>query len=262
MLALSQRACYTALVPYLEPEERPQPPLRTHPTGPLPWEDDSLPWYRRLLWTLGATFRPIDTLHAIANGTVGPAVRFALLTALPFMLLWAIAPFTYTLTFGPEFALTVLPDKSKLPVQLDVLRAVGIGLALSIISLLSWALPFASLVRAFSDGTRPEDPTAAAWRTALYRTWIVPFGTTAFYLVTWGMPRDPSPFAVELTLLTFEMVPRVVILIHCHALARYFGATGLGALAVTVMPLAVQWAVSLPLWRGAEMFLPPMPPSR
>jgi hypothetical protein len=247
-------------VPYLEPEERPEPPLRTHVTGPIAWEDDALPFHRRLLSTFGATFRPIDSLHAIANGEVAPALRFALLTALPFMLLWALTPFTHTLLFGPTFALSVVPDKSSVPVWLDVLRAMGIGLALSIISFLSWTLPFASLVRAFADGSRSEDPSKAAWRTALYRTWIVPFGTTALYFVSWGMPRDPSPFALELTLLTFEMVPRVVILIHCHMLARYFGATGLGALAGSVMPLAVQWAVSLPVWRGAELLLPPMSP--
>jgi hypothetical protein len=246
-------------VPY-PPEERPEPPLRTHVTGPIAWEDDERPWHHKLFATLGSTFRPIDSLHAIANGPLFPALRFALLTALPFMLLWAVTPFTHTLMFGPEFALDILPSKSSLPVWLDLLRAMGIGLGLSIISLLSWALPFASLVRAFSDGSRTEDPSIAAWRTALYRTWIVPFGTTALYFVSWGMPRDPSPFALELTLLTFEMVPRVVILIHCHALARYFGATGLGALAVSVVPLAVQWAVSLPVWRGAELLLPPMPP--
>ena len=259
-MAHAQGACYTACVPYLEPEERPEPPLRTHVTGPIAWEDETLSFFRRLLSTLGATFRPIDSLHAIANGPLAPAVRFALLTALPFMLLWAVTPFTHTLLFGPEFALSVVPAKSALPVWLDIVRAMGIGLGLSVISFLSWTLPFASLVRAFADGSRTEEPRLAAWRTALYRTWIVPFGTTSLYLVSWAMPRDPSPFVLELTLLTCEMVPRLVILIHCHAVARYFGATGLGALAGSVMPLAVQWAVSMPVWRGAELLLPPMPP--
>lgn len=246
-------------MPYLEPEERPETPLRTQVTGPIAWEDETLSPPSRLLRTLTATFHPLESLHAVSNGEVGPALRFALLTALPFMLLWAITPFTHTLMFGPLFKLEVLPDKSGLPVELDVLRAMGIGLGLSVISLVSWALPFASLARAFADGSRSEDPSKAAWRTALYRTWIVSFGTTALYFITWGLPKDPSPFVLELTLLTFEMVPRIVILVHCHAVARYFGATGLSALAVSIIPLAVQWAVSLPVWRAAELLLPAMP---
>jgi hypothetical protein len=247
-------------VPYLEPEERPETPLRTHVTGPIAWEDDSLSFPARLLRTLGSTFRPIESLYAVSNGEVGPALRFALLSALPFMMLWAVTPFTHTLMFGPHFDLEVLPEKSSLPVALDILRALGIGLALSLISLLSWALPFASLARAFADGSRSEDPRKAAWRTALYRIWIVSFGTTSLYATTWGLPKDPSPFVLELTLLTFEMVPRMMILVHCHALARYFGAAGLSAVAVSVMPLIVQWAVSMPVWRLAEYLLPAMPP--
>lgn len=248
-----------ASVPYREPEERPERPLQTHVTGPLAWEDDSLPWYRRLSATLGSTFRPIDSLYGTANGEVGPALRFALLTALPFMLLWAITPFTHTLMFGPNFDLTVVPRRSELSVELDVLRAMGIGLLLSIISLLSWTLPFASLARAFADESRRDIAQKAAWRTALYRTWIVSFGTTALYAVTWGMSKEPSPFLLELTLLTFEMVPRVVILIHCHALARYLGASSLGAFAVSLIPLGVQWAVSMPVWEAAKLLLPPTP---
>lgn len=259
-LARARAACYTATVPYLEPEERPETPLRAHVTGPIAWEDDSLPWHRRLFATLGATFRPIVSLHAVANGELGPALRFACITALPFMLVWAVTPFTHTLMFGPELSLDVVGGAGPLPIWLDVLRAMGIGLALAIIALLAWVIPFASLVRAFADGSRSESPTKAAWRTALYRTWIVPLGTTALYFVSWSMPRQPSPFLLELTLLTFEMVPRLVILIHCHAMARYFGATGFSALVVSIMPLAVQWAVSLPVWQIAETFLPPAPP--
>lgn len=225
----------------------------------MAWEDGALPFHRRLISTLFATFHPVESLHAVSNGNVGPALRFALLTTLPFMLLWAIPPFTHTLHFDVEFALSVLPEKSTLPVWLDIARAMGIGFVISAITILSWAVPFASLVRAFADGSRSEDPARAAWRSALYRCWILPFGTSAFYLVTWGLPKDPSPFLIELTLLSFQMLPRLVVLIHCHALARYFGTTGLSALACSVIPLAVELAVGAPVWRGAEYFLPPMP---
>jgi hypothetical protein len=254
-------ACYTASVPYIEPEEyQPEPPLRTQVTGPLAWEDPSLSFFRRLFSTLGATFAPLRSIHAVAAGEVPPALRFALLTSLPFMLVWAIVPFTHTLLFKPSFGLEVLPERSSLPVWLDLLRAVGIGLTFSLISFVSWILPFASLVSAFSNASRPESPRLAAWRTALYRNWIIPLGMALFSLLVWALPSNPSPVLVEITVLSLQMLPRILILIHCHTMARYFGANGFGALIVSVIPLAVQWAVSLSLQEGAAKLLPHMPP--
>jgi len=246
-LAQLRAACYTAPVPYIEPEEYPaEPPLRTHVTGPLAWEDPSLPFLRRLFSTLGATFSPLRTIHAVAAGTVGPGLRFALLTALPSMLLWAILPYTQTLFFKPPFQVERMPDAGSMPVWLDVTRAMGIGVGLSLITFFSWTLPFTSLVSAFANGSRPENPKIAAWRTALYRTWIVPFGLVLFSLAIWVVP-NPPPVLVEITYLSLKMLPRILILVHCHTMARYFGANGFGALAVSVIPLVVQWAVDLSL---------------
>src|ERR1700712_1452399 len=158
-LAFWLAACYTGSVPYIEPEEyRPEPPLRVQITGPLPWEDPALSWPRRFFSTLITTFAPLRTIHAVADGTILPAIAFALLSAGPFMVLWAILPFTHTLMFKPEFGLEVMAKSDDLTIGIDVLRALGIGMVVSIISLSSWALPFASLVRAFSNGTRPENP--------------------------------------------------------------------------------------------------------
>lgn len=247
-------------MPYIEPEDyRPEQPLRPQITGPMQWEDGSLPWHQRLFRTLGATFAPLDSLHAVANGEVAPALRFTLLSALPFMFLWAVVPFTHRLRFGPSFDVAVLPG--ALPIELDVVRALAIGLVFSALTQLSWALPFASLVSAFSDGSRPEDPKRAAWRTTLYRMWVLPFGMTMFSLVVWGLSDKPSEFAVELTVLGFQMLPRMLILVHCHVMARYFGASGFGALVVSVLPLVVQWAVGLSLEVVAERLLPAMPAS-
>jgi hypothetical protein len=254
-------ACYTAPVPYIEPEEyQPEPPLRTKVTGPMAWEDASLSFSRRLFSTLLATFAPLRSIHAAAAGTLAPALRFALLTSLPFMLVWAIVPFTHTLLFKPSFGLEVLPERSSLPVWLDLLRAVAIGLGFSLLSFFSWILPFASLVGAFANGTRPERPSLAAWRTALYRNWVIPLGMALFSLLVWALPSDPSSVLVEITVLSLQMLPRILILVHCHTMARYFGANGFGALVVSVIPLAVQWAVSLSLQEGAAKLLPPMPP--
>ena len=261
-LAFWLASCYTGPVPYIEPEEyRPEPPLRVQITGPLPWEDPALSWPRRFFSTLGTTFAPLRTIHAVADGTIGPALAFALLSSAPFMVLWAIPPFTHTLIFKPEFGLEVMAKSDDLTIALDVLRALGIGLVVSVISLFSWALPFASLVRAFSNGTRPENPQLAAWRTALYRLWIIPLGTTLFSIAVLGMPKDPNPFAIELAMLGLQILPRILVLVHCHTMARYFGASGFGALVVSGVPLVVQWAVGLSVQQGAEMMLPPMPKS-
>ncbi len=244
-------------MPYDEPEEhRPDPPLRTQITGPLAWEDDALPWPQRLSRTFGATFAPLATLHAVVHGEIAPAVRFMLVSALPFMALWAIIPFTHTLLFKPEFALEVVHAPGGPPVALDVARAVAIGVGLSVISLLSWGVPFVSLLRGFADGPRPEDPSRAAWRTVLYRAWVIPCGMAFFSFMLWALPKQPNPFLIELIVIGFRMLPRVLILIHCHAVARYFGLSGFGALAVSVLPLVVEWAVDLTVQRGAEQLLP------
>jgi hypothetical protein len=254
------RACYTRAVPYIEPEDyRPEHPLRPQVTGPISWEDEALPWYARLSRTLQATFAPLDTLHAVANGEIAPALRFMLLSALPWMLLWAIPPFTHTLNFETSFKVTVLKVPGGLPIELDIVRAMAIGLVFNGLSQLSWSLPFVSLLRGFANGSRPEDPRRAGWRTSLYRMWIVPFGMTLFFLVPWALPSAPNDFVVELAVLGLQMLPRMLILIHCHVMARYFGANGFGALVVSVVPLLVQWAVGLSLQELALKLLPVMP---
>ena len=247
-------------MPYIEPEEyRPEPPLRAQITGPLPWEDPSASWPRKLFATLAATFAPLRSIHAVANGTIGPALSFAVVSAVPFMCVWAILPFTYTLLFKPEFGLEVLQHAGQLAMVLDILRSLAIGLLISVITLFSWTLPFASLVQAFSNGSREAAPKLAAWRTSLYRTWFVSLGMTLFSLVTWGMPKDPDPLVIEMAMLSLQILPRILLLIHCHTMARYFGANGFGALVVSVVPLAVQWAVGLTVQQGAEALLPPVP---
>jgi hypothetical protein len=87
----------------------------------------------------------------------------------------------------------------------------------------------------------------------------VPFGMAAFSFVLWALPKDPSPFLVEIALLGFQALPRLLVLVHCHAMARYFGSTGFSALLVSVLPLVVEWAIGLTVQRGAELMLPPMP---
>lgn len=251
-------------MPYTEPEGyRPEQPLRPQITGPISWEDEGLPWYARISRTLLATFSPLDSLHAVAHGEVAPALRFMLLSALPWMMLWAIIPFTHTLNFDTAFRVTRVPSPGALPIELDIVRAMAIGLVFNGLTQLSWSIPFVSLLAGFCSDERPEDPKRAGWRTALYRMWVVPFGMTLFFLVPWGLPAQPSDLVLELSVLGLQMLPRMLILIHCHVMARYFGASGFGALVVSVVPLVVQWAVGLSLQEVAVRLLPalPVPPT-
>jgi hypothetical protein len=246
-------------VPYREPE--PQERKRATPAyleGPIAWEDPSRSLPLRFWRTLGSTFLPTETVRAVAEGTPGPALRFGLLSALPWAPLWAIIPFTHTLQFKARFALEEL-SKPGLSTEFDVARAMIVGLVLSLLFFVSWALPYASLLRAFAGGHDPGEVTRAAWRNALYRVWIVPLGMTLFWLVTWAMPPEPPPIAMEVALLFFTMLPRLLIVLHCHAMARYFGASGGVAVLVSVMPLLVEWAASQLVWHAAQGLLPPMP---
>jgi hypothetical protein len=202
-------------VPYIEPEEyRPDPPLPPSGSGPIGWEDPARSWPRRFVSTLVATFTPVDTLLAVANGSVRPALGFALIATLPLMLLWAIIPFTHRLAFLPAFAIEVLPVKAGAPatVWLDVLRAVGIGFVLSLVSLAALGLSFVSLLRAFADGSRSEDPRIAGTRTVLYRAWVLPFALFAYFLLLWGQPKDPSAFLAEICWVAAHMLPRLLLL--------------------------------------------------
>ena len=227
----------------------------------MAWEDTALSWPRRLFSTLGATFAPVDTLHAVSNGPVAPAIGFASLMMLPPMLLWAIIPFTHSVLFGAAFEVrTVAPAPGQLPIALDVARAAGIGFAISLISLCALGVPFLSLMRAFSDGSRAEDPRRAAIRTMLYRAWVIPLASLAFFLVLWAQPTDPNDFLLEICQLSSVMLPRTLMLMHFLAMARYFGASGAGSVAVALVPFCVEWAVQQSVQHVAGMLIPPLPP--
>lgn len=245
-------------MPYNEPEEyRPEPPLRAPITGPMAWEDASLPFLKRLGATLLASFEPLASLHAVANGPLAPAVRFACLTCLPTMLAWAIVPFTQTLLFS-QLQIEVIHDRSTLPIWLDVLRAMGIGLALSLSTAFSWSLPFVSLLRAFAGGPFAEDPRTAGWRTMLYRMWVLPTGATLHALLFWAWMGGPSPFVADLAVYALHWLPRVLLLIHCQAMARYFGASGLSAFAITVIPPTLDYVLDTVLLRLLLAFMQPV----
>lgn len=247
-------------MPYHEPPEnapRPsRPPLIA--LGPIAWEDANLGAFQRLFGTLAATFRPIQSLRAVAHGPIGPAIAFFVLSGLPWMLLWGILPFTHTLLFGHSFDLKVVGNATQPQIVPDVIRASGVGFVMSCLSFLSWALPFASLTKAFcASPPHAEEAHRAAWRSALYRGWIIPFGFAMSQFLLWAWPVEPTFDSFQLVVLLCQLAPRLLILIHCQAMARYVGASTLGALAVALVPVALDWAVGLLLAEGATSFLPP-----
>ena|GEM_PF-3872421 len=248
-------------MPYREPEhhER-EPSAPAYVEGPMPWENAALSWPRRFFDTLNASFSPTTTARAVAeNQRLVPGLGFALLSALPWAPLWAIIPFTHTLMFKPSFGLEVL-TKPGLSVSVDVVRAAAIGLSVFAISTLTWCVPFASLLKAFA---RPADQTfaaAAAYRTVLYRMWLLPFGMTLLSLAIWALPPNPAVVFGDLIVVCFQLLPRLLILLHCHAMARYFGASSAGALAVSVVPWAFEMAASLWIQQVVQGFLPEIPP--
>jgi hypothetical protein len=247
-------------VPY-EPEQLPETAVQT--PGPIAWEAPELSFPRRLFGTLRSTFSPLTSIQAVSSGRVGPALSFGLLWTLPWMPLWAIMPFTHSLWFKHNFTVEVLSGKTSLSVPWDIARAAAIGIVLSCIRLLCWALPFASLLRAFASNspTREADvnPAHAAWRLVLYRTWVVPCGLSLLTLLAWSLPPEPSPFLIELSLLVFRWLPPILVLSHFFAMARYFGVAGLASIAVAGIPFVLEVAVGLWVGQGAELLLPPNP---
>jgi hypothetical protein len=248
-------------VPY-EPERLPE--IAAQIPGPIAWEAPDRSFLGRLFGTLRSSFEPLTTMQAVSSGSVAAALRFSLIWTLPWMPLWAIMPFTHSLLFKHSFTVEVLHGKTSLSVPWDIARAGAIGIVLSSIGVVSWGLPFASLLRAFANNPAAReagiDPGHAAWRLVLYRTWVVPCGLSLLTLVAWSLPPEPSTFVIELSLLAFRWLPRILVLMHFFSMARYFGVAGLASIAVAGVPFVLEGAVGMWVGRGAELFLPDLPP--
>lgn len=230
------------------------------PHGLMAWETPDRSFWARWLGTVRSTFAPNVTVDALAQGELAPALRFALLWMLPWMPLWGIVPFTHALLFKAQFQVEVVQKPGILPVPWDVLRAMGIGFVLSTIGILSWALPFASLLGAFAQNGTPErDPRRAAFRLTLYRAWVLPCGFALYFLVVWALPEEPASIAVMLAELGLRFFPRLLVLMHCFALARLFGLRGLSLMAVAGVPLLVEMAVAPLVGEAAIHLLPEAP---
>jgi hypothetical protein len=240
-------------VPY-DPEPLPDTPVQA--PGPIAWEAAERAFLVRLFGTLRATFSPLTTIRAAATGELSPALRFGLLWMVPWMLLWAILPFTHTLNFT-YFRIEVIQKPGDLPIVWDVARAMAIGFTHNALILIAWAVPFASLLRAFGKAEPGVNLQTVAYRVMLYRSWVVPCALTLFALSGWALPPEPNPILVELAFVTLRLLPPILLLMHCFATARYFGVEGLASIAVAMVPLMVVMAAGQFIDEGAAAFAPP-----
>lgn len=239
-------------MPY-DPAPLPDTPVQA--AGPIAWETPERSFLGRLFGTLRATFSPLTTIRAAANGELAPALRFALLWMLPWMLAWAILPFTHTLNFT-YFKIEVIRKPGDLPIVWDVVRAMAVGFTHNALILVTWAVPFASLLSAFGKAEPGVDLRTVAYRVMLYRSWIVPCALTLFALSGWALPPEPNPILMELTFVTLRLLPPILLLMHCFATARYFGVEGLASIAVAMVPLLVVMAAGQFIDQGAASFAP------
>ncbi len=164
-----------------------------------------------------------------------------LLSAIPLALLAGIIPHTRTLLFEGEFRVRVLGNPDDAQIALDVVRAMGVQLAMSALEIGCLMLPFVSLVRAYAPERRH-----AALRVMLYRAWLLPAALAAFYLAIWALPAPPTgaapqapPVGWVIVLGLRTMVP-VLLFVAMGSTARL--SCGLGpwmSMVVVIVPVVL-----------------------
>jgi len=224
-------------------DEAPQPyDFAATPSVPqMPWEERGRPFAARLWATLGSTFHPVRDVARVTHGPVAPAARFALLTAIPVMLLSGILPCTRLLQFDSNLSLTLKGSPTPVEIALDVGAGAGLGM---LILVTGWAFScwnFVALSRFAADpALAPVTPVPAAWRVGRYRAWLLPAAVLLLYLTLWVGPT-PNATRGQLLNLAFVVFPGVVQMLHFSATARYFGASSLASVPVSFAPVLIYW---------------------
>jgi hypothetical protein len=229
---------------------------------PIPFERSELSAAKRYFATLATALSPIRSAPAFASNDVRRALRFALLTMLPFALLAGVIPYTRTLQFE-HLAVTLLGAPSELEIGLDVVRAMLVEGGLTALRFGCLFLPFVTLVRAYA----PAERRNAAILAMLYRGWLLPAGQLFSYLVLWTLPPEAAnmvePPALWFLVLTITLVTRVLMMMTMGATARL--ACGLGplmAFVVVIVPVMLQLLVDPLASSAVEQMLPAMPAPR
>jgi hypothetical protein len=235
--------------------------LRRDPTEaapPIAWEQAGRSLPARYLATLASAFSPLRSAPAFAHSDVRAAQRFALLSAAPFALLAGIIPHTRTLLFKSNLQVEVLGNAGTTEIALDILRAAGVQLTITLVELLCLMLPFVSLVRAYAPGKQH-----AAARVLYYRLWMRPFTWLLLFAAVWLVPEiDPKAPGAALALLTAldllrSLIAPVLLFMAMGATARM--ACGLGpgvSIIVVTIPAILLFVVQGLLQLGVDRLLP------
>jgi hypothetical protein len=258
-----QHACIQCWHPALD---RCETCLRPDPSAaapPIPWEDPAGSGrLRRWLDTLVTALQPLRTAPAFARREVAPAVRFALWAFLPLALIRGIIPYTHTMRFGKGFGIELVSDVSGSAIALDIARAMGTSLLVTVVFLAALTLPFVSLARAY--GTELAMP--AAWRVMLYRSWLVPMSSQGakvpgllLGLVYWGLPSEPDGTLVRLVVLVDNTLPMLLLLLAMRATARLAGGVGpLASFVIVTVPIGLLLVSQELVLSLLEPWLPPL----
>ena len=219
------------------------------PPPPVPWEDPSRGLVSRFFGTLGDASSPVLTAPSFRKDGTGRAVVFFLLTFVPLAGLAGIVPYTARLLFGPALTIEVVGEPSQAEVAMDVARAAGLGLAVSIVQWLALTVPFVSLSNAFAEKGHPDAPM----RAMLYRGWLLALFFVAQYVLPIALPASAGLlFGTVLSL-----VPFVLLLGAMRATTRMGSGVGaLTALLTIGVPFALMIGSTFFLERGVRAVVP------
>lgn len=202
---------------------------------PIPWEDPRAALPMRYLATIASALRPTATAPAFAREELAAARRFWALSFLPLAVLCEIVPATHTLLFGPSFAVSVVGAPNAASIAIDLARAIGMGLLIASVSLVSIAVPFISLARAYAEKGYEHAPL----RAVLYRTFLIPLSMVVAEILVWSYTTPISDFQRQM-LGIVPLIPILLLFWSMRATARM--ASGAGPIAsylVAAVPLAV-----------------------
>lgn len=218
--------------------------LMKDPGPPVAWEDRSRALPMRFLATLGDAFRPNRAAPSFARGDWRPAISFLALTFVPLALISGLIPYTYTLVFGPTWAVRVIGAPSSTDIAIDVVRAGGLGLLVAIGLLVLLAVPYYSLSRAYGSRGHAAAPLAVMF----YRAWLIPFSECVRGVLFWSLPAEPSQNVMFLVIAA-ALVWFILLFSSMLATARMASGVGpFAAIAVVIIPfvvLMIGWQIGM-----------------
>ncbi|MEZ4334995.1 MAG: hypothetical protein R3B82_00015 [Sandaracinaceae bacterium] len=215
--------------------------LLKDPLPPVPWADPDKGAAGRFFGTLVDGLSPTRTAAKFTRGEWRKAISFALLTALPIAALGGIIPFTHTLRFGPTWEVAAIGSPTTLDVVLDVLAAMGLGVAFGVAKLLLMTAPYLSLTKAYGQVTEAQ-PTR---QVMLYRAWLLLLGgRTGLVLgvVIWGLPMEPGQ-SLQLLAEVLSLLPLMGMLWAMTSTARMARVGPIASMVVVLVPFVVLFLV-------------------